>query len=133
MKYSLKNTVKAGFSLVEMLVVIAVIGIIAAIAIPNIGNINGAAKASQQQRNAQTIANVFAAATAGGADLSTQTTTAGIITALSTGVAGTAGMTFQLQKTWNAADETAIEGLLTYAAPVAPATQPTLSFAGSGQ
>ena len=39
MKTNIVKNVKAGFSLVEILVVIAVIGIIAAIAVPTIGNI----------------------------------------------------------------------------------------------
>ena len=42
-----------GFSLVELLVVIAVIGVIASIAIPSIGSINTAAKTAAAQRNAQ--------------------------------------------------------------------------------
>lgn len=57
---------KAGFSLVEMLVVIAVIGIIAAIAVPNIGRINDSAKEATNRRNAQNIASVFASAQAAG-------------------------------------------------------------------
>ena len=60
---------KAGFSLVEMLVVIAVIGIIAAIAIPNIGNVNQAAKDSTARRNAQSIASVASSAQAAGASM----------------------------------------------------------------
>ncbi len=56
----------AGFSLVEMLVVIAVIGIIAAIAVPNIGRINEAAAQSKDMRNAQNLASVAAAAQAAG-------------------------------------------------------------------
>ena len=59
---------KAGFSLVEMLVVIAVIGILAAIAVPNIGRINQAADASKDRRNAQQIASVCSAASAAGLD-----------------------------------------------------------------
>lgn len=65
-KLNLKNARKAGFSLVEMLVVIAVIGVIAAIAIPNIGSINESAKNATAQRNAQTVASVLNAAVAAG-------------------------------------------------------------------
>ncbi len=73
----------AGFSLVEMLVVIAVIGIIAAIAVPNIGRINEAADQSKDMRNAQNIASVCAAASAAGHDFVLGTaalTTAAIVT-----------------------------------------------------
>ncbi len=61
-----KNT--SGFSLVEMLVVIAVIGIIAAIAVPNIGRINDAAEEAKSKRNAQNLASVYASAQAAGLD-----------------------------------------------------------------
>lgn len=65
-KVKLNTSLKAGFSLVEMLVVIAIIGIIAAIAIPNIGNINDSAKQATAQRNAQSVASVMNAAIAAG-------------------------------------------------------------------
>tara|TARA_R110000850_G_scaffold185992_9_gene311924 strand:+ start:586 stop:999 length:414 start_codon:yes stop_codon:yes gene_type:complete len=74
MKYSAPNASKAGFSLVEMLVVIAVIGIIAAIAVPNIGRINDSAKDATYRRNAQNIASVFASAQAAGVDFSSSST-----------------------------------------------------------
>ncbi len=63
-----KHNLKAGFSLVEMLVVIAVIGIIAAIAVPNIGNINASAQDAKDRRNAQNLASVYASAEAAGFD-----------------------------------------------------------------
>ena len=54
-----KNVLAKGFSLVEMLVVIAVIGIIAAIAIPSIGSISTAAQDATKKRNAQNLASVY--------------------------------------------------------------------------
>lgn len=74
---------KSGFSLVEMLVVIAIIGIIAAIAIPNIGNINDSAKEATAKRNAQSIASVVNAAMAAGAT-TTSATVDDLITEVST-------------------------------------------------
>ena len=82
----MKNTKKAlnkGFSLVEMLVVIAVIGIIAAIAVPNIGRINDAAQEAKDRRNAQNIASIYASAHAAGHDFwdtDIATTVAAIVT-----------------------------------------------------
>ncbi len=70
MKVTKQNALKAGFSLVEMLVVIAVIGIIAAIAVPNIGRINDSAKDARKRRNAQNVASIFASAQAAGYDFS---------------------------------------------------------------
>ncbi len=70
MKHTKVTSLKAGFSLVEMLVVIAIIGIIAAIAIPNIGSINSSAKEATAKRNAQSIASVLNAAAAAGVDFS---------------------------------------------------------------
>ena len=80
------NNKKSGFSLVEMLVVIAVIGVIAAIAVPNISKINRGAKYAKDQRNAQQIASVVAAADAAGHDfIGTSTTAAAVITKVITG------------------------------------------------
>ena len=62
------NIRKAGFSLVEMLVVITVIGVIAAIAVPNIGRLTDAAEISKDQRNAQNLSSVCSAAQAAGLD-----------------------------------------------------------------
>jgi len=74
MKPHTRNARSAGFSLVEMLVVIAVIGIIAAIAVPNIGRINDSAKDATYRRNAQNLASVFATAQAAGVDFSSAST-----------------------------------------------------------
>lgn len=91
-KLNLKKTAKAGFSLVEMLVVIAVIGVIAAIAIPNIGSINDSARASTDQRNAQSVASVLNAAAAAGYDLgSSALTGAALVTLAEGGVTVTQG------------------------------------------
>lgn len=76
---------KAGFSLVEMLVVIAIIGIIAAIAIPNIGNLNASARDASARRNAQTVASVVNAAIAAGADVSSIADTASAVSAAEAG------------------------------------------------
>lgn len=90
----MKNTKKAlkkGFSLVEMLVVIAVIGIIAAIAVPNIGRINDSATDAKARRNAQNLASIFASAQAAGHDFSSAGTvttvggTGGLIDLITTG------------------------------------------------
>ncbi len=82
----LNTSLKAGFSLVEMLVVIAIIGIIAAIAIPNIGNLNDSARDAAAKRNAQSVASVLNAAVAAGADLGTLTDGASIIDKAEAGV-----------------------------------------------
>ncbi len=66
MRMNHRKSSSAGFSLVEMLVVIAIIGVIAAIAIPNIGSVNDSAKDARNRRNAQSIATVFASAQAAG-------------------------------------------------------------------
>lgn len=63
-----KSSLKAGFSLVEMLVVIAIIGVIAAIAVPQISNFTDNAKKGKDQRNAQNLSSVCATAQAAGCD-----------------------------------------------------------------
>ena len=65
-KLNTKNVLAKGFSLVEMLVVIAVIGIIAAIAIPSIGSINASAQTATAKRNAQNLASVYQSGLADG-------------------------------------------------------------------
>ena len=90
-KLNIRKLGRQGFSLVEMLVVIAVIGIIAAIAIPNIGNVNAAARKSTAQHNAQSLASTFSAAMAAGVDFSSYSSVDTVVTALSAGVSPTTG------------------------------------------
>jgi prepilin-type N-terminal cleavage/methylation domain-containing protein len=54
----------SGFSLVEMLVVIAVIGVVAAIAVPSVRNVNRSDRYALDQHNAQQVAAVVASAQA---------------------------------------------------------------------
>lgn len=58
----------AGFSIVEMLIVIAVIGIISAIAIPSISDISKRAKDANIRRNAQNLNSIYASAQSAGHD-----------------------------------------------------------------
>lgn len=63
-----KNYHPQGFSLMEMLIVIAVIGVIANIAIIAFGSVSTTATEMKDRRNAQEIATIAAAASAAGAD-----------------------------------------------------------------
>ena len=72
MKKNLKNK-KKGFTLIELIIVIATIAIIAAIAIPRFGSAAKDAKASADKANAKNIANAVTMAIAEG-DFSSDTT-----------------------------------------------------------
>lgn len=56
----------AGFSLIELLVVISVIGIIVAFALPSISGVKDEAQFNKDRRNAQSIANIVTEAVAAG-------------------------------------------------------------------
>ena len=114
--HSLRASLRAGFSLVELLVVIAVIGIIAAIAIPNISSVTGAAGTARDQRNAQNIASVSAAARAAGYTFTDATGTAAVGT-LITGVAGPDVPNSSFKLDMDPADYTAtVKSFLNYSA-----------------
>lgn len=112
----LNKKAQGGFSLVEMLVVIAVIGIIAAIAIPNIGSVNNSARIAAAQRNAQSVASVLNAAIAAGVDTSGWTD-ANLISKAEAGVSPDDGaFSGKLFTTGNIdnSEETGIDDLITW-------------------
>jgi type IV pilus assembly protein PilA len=82
-----------GFSLIELLIVVAVIGIIASIAIPSIGAVTNASKTATYQRNAQTIVSVFQSGQGAGVAWgnTASTTKLAMITAVTTGGSPSSG------------------------------------------
>ena len=134
MKTTLKKNVKAGFSLVEMLVVIAVIGIIAAIAVPTIGSITAQANENKAKRNAQNLASVYSSAIAAGSTAFTGDTDAGVIVGkVVTGVNGAdsfATTNFQVPN-MSAAEITNALDYLTAVGATAP-DQPQLNYVAEG-
>lgn len=99
---TLKNTKTRshGFTLTELLVVIAVIGILAALIIPSIQNVYESSRYNSHKRNAQNIASTYAAARAAGADFAASNTDQ-IISTLADGVFGKgtlSGMHFKVSE-----------------------------------
>jgi prepilin-type N-terminal cleavage/methylation domain-containing protein len=112
---AINKNLKAGFSLVELLVVIAVIGLIAAIAIPQISKITDKARKASAQRNAQNVVSTYGAAIAAGAAI-TGTTPTAIVDSLETGVTGAGSFSDSFFKisTMAALDQTDAEAFLAW-------------------
>jgi prepilin-type N-terminal cleavage/methylation domain-containing protein len=86
--FSRSATRCAGFSLVELLVVIAVIGILAAVAIAAMSGIFTRAEEAKAKRQAQNIVTTYAAAKAAGATFTILTKAGVVETLAATGVHG---------------------------------------------
>ncbi|PTX93326.1 hypothetical protein DB345_17090 [Spartobacteria bacterium LR76] len=103
---------QAGFSLAELLIVIAVIGVMAAIAVPNIGSITSHAYYAKKERNAQNVAMVAASARAAGAT-NQWTTVEGALEDIVNGIPVKVGEeTLEFRVPLNSEDRTELAGIL---------------------
>jgi len=66
-KSCLAKNLREGFSLLEVLLVVAIIGILASVALPNISNVRDASKISVARHTARNTAEVFVSGLAAGA------------------------------------------------------------------
>lgn len=64
----MKKNNKKGFTLVELVIVVAVMAVLVAVAIPTIGSIKGTAEDNVKKSNAQTIESMIKLAEADGSD-----------------------------------------------------------------
>lgn len=111
---NLKVSKNKGFSLVELLVVIAVIGVIAAIAIPAMTGVFSNSRTAKAKRNAQNIASTFAAAQAAGYTATVADEDAAV-TAINTGVSGSGAFsTSFFQVSLDTQEATAAKGYLSF-------------------
>ena len=117
MKSLSKHQPNDGFSLVELLVVIAVIGVIAAIAIPAMSGIFENSGNAKARRNAQSIASMYSSLRAAGASVASPDATTIAEALTGAGVNGTAGTAFSTTKfrvPMGTAERDLAVGMLTY-------------------
>lgn len=120
----------AGFSLVELLVVISVIGIIVALALPSLSGVKDQAQFSKDQRNAQSIANVVSEAVAAGYSGTSWNSLGDVISSVSgssISVAGSGGsgpMVFKISEL-TGADTNNLYKFLTFLPPTTVLYNPT--------